>query len=99
MPYIYSTTELKRNLKDIKELANKEPVYITENGNGAYVFISQKQFEKQIEQGIEDALYALRFQEAMNLARADIEQGRVYDSVEKMFAAAKKMNTEMMNYA
>ena len=40
MPPIYPSTALKNQQREIKQLADTQIVYITENGRGKYVFMS-----------------------------------------------------------
>ena len=37
---IYSSTALASRQREVKDVADRQVVYITENGNGAYVFLS-----------------------------------------------------------
>ncbi|MEF2655707.1 MAG: sodium:proline symporter [Eggerthellaceae bacterium] len=87
MPAIYPSVALKNQQKEIKALADKEIVYITENGRGKYVFMSEDVLSRQIEDAVEDALYERRMTNALLESRADFEQGRCYSSREELLEA------------
>ena len=42
MTAIYSSAALKTRQREIKDIARKDVVHITENGNAAFVFMSQR---------------------------------------------------------
>jgi PHD/YefM family antitoxin component YafN of YafNO toxin-antitoxin module len=90
MTAIFSSAALKNRQREIKDIAKKELVHITENGNGAYVFCSEELFDRMIEQAREDALYEARLSQALDQADRDIEEGRVYTSVEELHEAVAK---------
>ena len=48
MPAIYPSTALKNEQRAIKAIADKEVVYITENGRGKYLFMSQEVHDREI---------------------------------------------------
>lgn len=50
MPAIYPSTALKNQQREIKSIADAEIVYITENGRGKYVFMSEDVLQKQIDE-------------------------------------------------
>ena len=56
MPAIYPSTALKNQQREIKEIADTEVVYITENGRGKYAFMSENVFQKKIDDAVEQAL-------------------------------------------
>ena len=60
MPAIYPSTALKNQQREIKSIADAEIVYITENGRGKYVFMSEDVLQKQIDEAVEEALYEQR---------------------------------------
>jgi len=56
MPAIYPSTALKNEQRAIKAIADNEVVYITENGRGKYLFMSQEVHDREIEEAVEEAL-------------------------------------------
>ena len=54
---IYSSTALASRQREVKDVADRQVVYITENGNGAYVFCSEEIFDRELKQAREDARY------------------------------------------
>lgn len=94
MPPIYPSTALKNQQREIKAHADEEIVYITENGKGKYLFVSEEVMKHYIQQRIEDALYEQRMQNALERSREDFEQGRFYDSREAMMAAVAERRAE-----
>ena len=87
MPAIYPSTALKNQQREIKSIADHEPVHITENGWGKYVFMSEDVLKRTIEQAVQDALYEKRLADALAESRKDFEEGRFYSSREDMLAA------------
>lgn len=47
MPPIYPSTALKNRQREIKDLADTQMVYITENGRGKYIFASEQVVEER----------------------------------------------------
>lgn len=90
MPAIYSSTALKTNQRAIKDIADKEIVYITENGNGKYVFTSEGVLRKYVDDAVEQALYEQRMSEALRQSRADFAAGRCYASRADLLAAVER---------
>ena len=78
MPAIYPSTALKNEQRAIKAIADKEIVYITENGRGKYLFMSQEVHDREIEDAVEGALYEFRMAEALRASRDDYAAGRCY---------------------
>lgn len=87
MPAIYPSTALKSQQREIKSIADKEIVHITENGWGKYVFMSEDVLAQTIEQAVENALYEQRVSAALAESRRDYEEGRYYSSREDLMAA------------
>lgn len=87
MPSIYPSTALKNKQREIKAIADTEIVYITENGRGKYVFMSEEVLQKQIDNAVEEALYERRMAEALNESRRDFDAGRYYASREDLMNA------------
>ena len=94
MPAIYPSTALKNEQRAIKAIADKEIVYITENGRGKYLFMSQEVYDREIAEAVEEALYEARMAEALRASRADFEAGRYYSSREELKAAVERMRAE-----
>ena len=87
MPAIYPSTALKNQQREIKSIADAEIVYITENGRGKYVFMSEDVLRKQIDEAVEEALYEQRLGDALRESRADFEAGRYYSTREDLMKA------------
>lgn len=87
MPAIYPSTALKNEQRAIKAIADKEIVYITENGRGKYLFMSQEVHDREIEDAVEGALYEFRMAEALRASRDDYAAGRCYLSRDELVAA------------
>ena len=87
MPAIYPSTALKNEQRAIKAIADKEVVYITENGRGKYLFMSQDVHDREIEEAVERALYEARMAQALRESRADFAAGRCYTSRDELKAA------------
>ena len=89
MPAIYPSTALKNQQREIKEIADSEIVYITENGRGKYAFMSEDVLQRKIDDAVEQALYEQRMAQALRQSRDDFENGRYYSSREELMAAVR----------
>lgn len=94
MPSIYPSTDLKNRQREIKSIADRELVYITENGRGKYVFASQEVFEREIERAVEEALYEQRVADALRESRDDYASGRSYSSREELLEAVAQKRAQ-----
>lgn len=90
MPAIYPSTALKNEQRAIKAIADREVVYITENGRGKYLFMSQEVYDREVAKAVEEALYEARMADALRASRADFEAGRYYASREDLKAAVEQ---------
>ena len=95
MPPIYPSTALKNQQREIKQLADTQIVYITENGRGKYVFMSENVFQKQIDSAVENALYEARMAEALRESQEDFAQGRFYSSRADLLATVERKRTQL----
>lgn len=94
MSAIYPSTALKSQQREIKAIADKEIVHITENGWGKYVFMSEEVLKRTVSKAVEDALYEKRLSTALSESRQDFEEGRFYSSREELMqAVATKRGT------
>ena len=73
---IYSSTALATKQREVKNVADHQVVYITENGNGAYVFCSEEVFDRELKQAREEARYEAELRAALRQARQDLDEGR-----------------------
>lgn len=94
MPPIYPSTALKNQQREIKQLADTQIVYITENGRGKYVFMSENVLQKQIDSAVENALYEARMAEALKESREDFAQGRFYSSRADLLASVERKRAQ-----
>lgn len=78
MEAIYSSTALQNNLREIKDIARKQLVHITENGNGAFVFCSEEQLDRELAAARAEAAEEARLSLIVERGRDDIANGRVY---------------------
>ncbi len=90
MPAIFPSVALKNRQREIKAIADREPVYITENGSGKYVFLSEEVLERVISDAVEQALYENRVMQALGESREDFRKGRCYSSREELMAAVER---------
>lgn len=93
MPAIYPSVALKNQQREIKAIADVEPVYITENGRGKYVFLSEEVFQSAIDAAVEEALYEERMANVLEESRKNFAEGRYYASREDLMAAVKRKRT------
>ncbi|MDO4798530.1 MAG: hypothetical protein Q4A01_11005 [Coriobacteriales bacterium] len=90
MPAIYPSVALKNKQREIKAIADVEPVYITENGRGKYVFLSEDVFKRAIDDAVEEALYEERMARALEESRKDFDEGRYYSTRDELMEAVKR---------
>lgn len=87
MPAIYPSTALKNNQREIKSIADSEIVYVTENGRGKYVFMSEEVFRKELDEAVAQARYEASVAQALRESRRDFAEGRFYSSREDLMNA------------
>ena len=85
---IFPITPLSKQSKEVKDAADKGPVRITENGRGAYVFMSEQALNDLIERERADAAYEAYLPDAVHRGAIAIEEGRSSTRREQMFARA-----------
>ena len=87
---IFPLTALSKQPKAVKEAASRGPVRITENGSGAYVFMSEQALAELIERERADAAYEAYLIDAVQQGASDIEAGRYVASREEVFQQARE---------
>lgn len=90
MAPIFPITALSKDAKTVKAEAEKSPVRITENGRGAYVFMSEKVFRSLVDRERADAAYEAYLLDSVGQGVADVAAGRVVTSRSEMFAEAAR---------
>ncbi|MBS5451077.1 MAG: hypothetical protein KHY83_09175 [Coriobacteriia bacterium] len=85
MEAIYSSTALQTQQREIKDIARKQVVHITENGNGAFVFCSEELFQQAIDEARIQAAEEARLSSIIERGEADFSAGRVYESLDAAF--------------
>lgn len=94
MTPIFPVTALTKEPKEVKARAQEGPVRITENGRGAYVFMSESVFADLLEQTRQEALYEAYLVDHVGQGVRDIEKGRYVTSRAEMFAQAAKSRAD-----
>lgn len=79
---IYSSTALATKQREVKNVADKQVVYITENGNGAYVFCSEEVFDRELKRAREEARYEAEMELVVNRGMRDIGEGEFTTDVD-----------------
>ena len=90
MTTIYSSAALKTRQREVKDAALHDVVHITENGNGAFVLMSEEIFERRLQEAAEGAAYEERLRACLRNGRADIEEGRYVEGMEAFSDALDK---------
>lgn len=90
MSSIYSSAALKMKQREVKDAACKDVVHITENGNAAFVFLSEELYEQRLREAAEQAAYEERMRACLRNGRADIEEGRFLEGIDALFDAVQK---------
>lgn len=83
---IYSSTALASRQREVKDVADRQVVYITENGNGAYVFCSEEIFDRELQQAREEARYQAEMELILRRGRRDVAEGRFTTDVDAFTA-------------
>lgn len=76
MEAIFSSTALATRQREVKDAANEGVVRITENGNGAFVFMGERVFEDIISRERAEAAYEARVEYVMHRSEQDFASGR-----------------------
>lgn len=87
MATIFSSAALKSHQREVKDAAQKDVVHITENGNGAYVFMSEGLFQQKLSEAAEEAAYTERMRTAIRTGRADIAAGHYVEGIDSFLNA------------
>ncbi len=90
MTAIYSSSALKTNQREIKDIALKEVVHITENGNGAFVFCSEELFQKKLQEAADEAALEARMAYVIERGQAQIERGEYIEGTDAAFEELAK---------
>ncbi len=87
---IFPISALQKRLGEVKEAAQKGPVRITENGVGAYLFMSEEAYEMLIEQVEAETALEVHMAQGIAAGRADIAAGRFIEGTEAAFAEIRR---------
>ena len=90
MEAIYSSSALQTRQREIKGIARKRIVHITENGNGAFVFCSEEVFQRALDEARAEAAAEAVLAAVVERGRADFEAGRVFESTDDAFAEVER---------
>lgn len=90
MTPIYSSAALKTRQREIKDVARSQVVHITENGNAAFVLMSEEVYEKNLREAAERASYEARVASVVERGRADIEAGRFVEGTAAALAEIER---------
>ena len=89
MTVIFSSAALKTRQRELKDVARQDVVHITENGNAAFVLLSEELYERKLRDAAEQAAYEERVRACIRNGRSDIAQGRVVEGLPALEAALK----------
>lgn len=78
MAAIYPISDLQKHPSEVKARAQSEVVHLTENGRGAYVFMSEQYFEDYVARKQEEAAWEAGLLEAVERGMRDFEAGRTH---------------------
>lgn len=78
MAAIFPISDLQKHPSEVKAFAQKEVVHLTENGRGAYVFMSEELFEDYILRRQEEAIWEQGLFDAIERGLRDVEEGRTH---------------------
>ncbi|MBP3885189.1 MAG: hypothetical protein J6D54_09685 [Olsenella sp.] len=95
MAVIYSSAALKTRQREVKDAARENVVHITENGNAAYVLLSEELYEAKLAEAREEAAYAERMRSVLIAGAEDRAQGRVISGTDHLFAAIDEIRDNL----
>lgn len=87
MTAIFSSAALKTHQRQIKDIARKDVVHITENGNAAFVFMSEELFEEQLRKVAEEAALTERMRACIKASDDSFGQGEYVEGTDTFFTA------------
>ena len=87
---IYSSTALAARQREVKDVADRQVVYITENGNGAYVFWPEQIVDRYLKETGDDARYDAAVDVVLRRGKRDIEEGRFTTDVDGFVARIRE---------
>lgn len=90
MTPIYSSAALKTHQREVKDAARSSVVHITENGNAAFVLMSEDLYEANLRKAAEEAAYAERLRACIAEGRADVREGRYVEGTEAFFGLLER---------
>ena len=73
---VFTSTQLKTNLREVKEAAEKDIVYISENGVISYVLCSVEIYNRLLERVDEEAVWKVAVEDMLLAAGHDYDSGR-----------------------
>ena len=88
--HIYSSAALKTRQREVKDAAREDVVHITENGNAAFVLMSEELYEKNLREAAERAAYEERMRACLLSGRADVAAGRYVDGIDAFEEALRE---------
>lgn len=91
--HIYSSAALKTRQREVKDAAREDVVHITENGNAAFVLMSEELYEKSLREAAERAAYEERMRACLLNGRADVAAGRYVDGIDAFEEALRERLT------
>lgn len=91
---IYSSAALKTRQREVKDAARADVVHITENGNAAFVLMSEELYERNLRRAAEQAAYEERMRACVLDGRADIDAGRYYDGIDAFEDALQRRRAD-----
>lgn len=91
---IYSSAALKTRQREVKDAARTDVVHITENGNAAFVLMSEELYERNLRRAAEQAAYEERMRSCILDGRADIAAGKYRDGINALEDALRKRRAD-----
>lgn len=90
MTQIFSSAALKTRQREVKDAARKDVVHITENGNAAFVLMSEDLYERNLRSAAEEAAYEERVRACVRASDDCFERGAYIEGTDTFLAALDK---------
>lgn len=96
MAAIYSSAALKTRQREVSDEARRNIVHITENGNAAFVLMSEELFDRAVNDAAERAAYEERVRACIRAGRGDVAEGRYVEGIDAFFST---LNAKVANHS
>lgn len=88
---IFPSTALRTSQPKVKRAAQIEPVIITDNNSQQYLFMTEQEFARRLQNEADEAAYATRMARGIRRAKEGIARGEYVVGANAAIAQAQRM--------